>query len=327
MNTSQRQGSARRGRAWHALAGAALALAVIRPAAAQGLDFASSGNVPVEILADNGIEWDQNSQRLVARGNAKAIRGDTTVTADSLIAYYRPRGAAAKATSANMMGGGSNDIYKLEARGHVNIKSPTDNAYGDAATYTVDDAKLLLTGKPARLTTPQQTVTARDGIEYFERDQVAVARGDVVATNSDGRRIRADTMVATLAPRPDGNAKAGRPGTPAKAGASRGNGIKKITAKGNVAIFTETEVAHGDAGMYDVETDIATLTGSVKITRGDNQLNGGYAVVNMKTGISKIFPAPPGAGTDRDRVKLLLVPGKQDDDQGAPMPPKPKDKR
>ena len=42
-------------------------------------------------------------------------------------------------------------------------------------------------------------------------------------------------------------------------------------------------------GVYDVETGIAKLTGSVKITSGTNQLNGEYAEVNLNTGVSRLF--------------------------------------
>ena len=56
-----------------------------------------------------------------------------------------------------------------------------------------------------------------------------------------------------------------------------------------------------------------TVTGSVKITRKDNQVDGGYAVVNLNTGISRIFPAAAGlaAGRANQRVKGLFVPQKK----------------
>ena len=57
---------------------------------------------------------------------------------------------------------------------------------------------------------------------------------------------------------------------------------------------TPTDVVTGDRADYVVETGIVTVTGSVKMTRENNQLNGGYAVVNLNTGISRMYPAPPG---------------------------------
>jgi lipopolysaccharide export system protein LptA len=50
------------------------------------------------------------------------------------------------------------------------------------------------------------------------------------------------------------------------------------------------------------ESGIARLAGDVRITRGQNQLNGQEAEVNMKTGVARLL-----RGSD-DRVTGLIVP-------------------
>ena len=50
------------------------------------------------------------------------------------------------------------------------------------------------------------------------------------------------------------------------------------------------------------DSGIARLAGGVRITRGQNQLNGDEAVVNMRTGVSTL--SRTGAG----RVQGLVVP-------------------
>ena len=50
------------------------------------------------------------------------------------------------------------------------------------------------------------------------------------------------------------------------------------------------------------DTGIARLAGNVRITRGQNQLNGAEAEVNMKTGISRLLAGDGG------RVQGLVVP-------------------
>ncbi|MBF0094949.1 MAG: hypothetical protein HQL34_10445 [Alphaproteobacteria bacterium] len=262
--------------AWGVVMGAA-----VGPAMSEGIDFAGNGDGPIEVYADKGIEWEQTAKVFTARGNARAVRGKVAVTADSLTAHYRDKDA-----------GSSTDIWKLEAKGSVTIASPTETATGDTAVYTMDDARLVLHGRPARLVTPKQTITARDGIEYFEAKRFAVARGKV-EVHSEGRTLRADEVTASFTPVGGKETK-----------------VSLVNAKGNVLIETDKEVVRGDVGVYNVETGIATLDGSVKITREDNQLNGSHAVVNLKTGVSQIFAAQPGTGT-RERVKLLLAPGKK----------------
>ena len=56
---------------------ALLALALPIPTQAQPLDL--SGGGPVEVTATDGIEWRQNEQVVVARGNAKAGAYATSV--------------------------------------------------------------------------------------------------------------------------------------------------------------------------------------------------------------------------------------------------------
>ena len=63
---------------------------------------------PIAVTASDGIEWRQNEQEVIARGNARAVRGDVTVTADRLIAHYRKKpGAAGAEKPAPQPGGGS----------------------------------------------------------------------------------------------------------------------------------------------------------------------------------------------------------------------------
>ena len=93
------------------------------PAVAQQLDFSHGG--PIDISARDGIEWRQVEQEVIARGNAKAIRGDVTVTADRLTAWYRKKGAteAAQPTPVSGLTGDpsteGSEIYRLQADGHV----------------------------------------------------------------------------------------------------------------------------------------------------------------------------------------------------------------
>jgi lipopolysaccharide export system protein LptA len=65
-------------------------LVVPGPAFAQSLDFSHGG--PISITASNGIEWRQKEQEVIAQGNARAVRGNVTVTADRLVAWYRKKG-------------------------------------------------------------------------------------------------------------------------------------------------------------------------------------------------------------------------------------------
>ncbi|MGH7212063.1 MAG: LptA/OstA family protein, partial [Acetobacteraceae bacterium] len=58
-------------------------------ARAQQIDFSHGG--PITVTATDSIDLDQNAQTVTAVGDARAVRGDVTVTADRLIAYYRKK--------------------------------------------------------------------------------------------------------------------------------------------------------------------------------------------------------------------------------------------
>ena len=309
-------------RPW-AVAALACITALISPAGAQQLDLTHGG--PIDISASDGIEWRQVEQQVIASGNARAIRGQVTVNADRLTAWYRKKGAAGAAQPAPVAGlvgdpsTEGNEIYRLQADGHVRIFTPTDQAQGDKATYDLDQSVLVMTGRNLKLTTPTDTITAKDDLEYWPQKHMAVARGNAVVTTNDAKRVAADTLVAytTDNPPPPSAKAAPTSTTPSSAIPSSvtsssvtpsgdpltaSGKLQRVEAFGNVSIRTPTDTVTGDRGVYVPDTGMARLGGNVRITRGQNQLNGAEADVNMKTGIATLI------GQKAGRVQGLVVP-------------------
>ena len=294
---------------------AGLLLALGGQALAQGIDLSQGG--PIDVTAQSGIEWLQNQHEVIATGDARAVRQNVTVTADRLIAFYRPKAGATPvaATTPSTPGltedqdSGGNEVYRLEAEGNVKIFTPTDNAQADRAVYDVDQAVLVLTGHDLKLTTPNDVLTAKDDVEYWSQKHMAVARGDAVVVTRDARRIQADTLVAYTKPAPQQ-----APGQPQAKPVSTGNAatdedtlgasgqLEKVEAFGHVLLRTPTDLVTGDRGIYVPETGMAVLVGNVRINRGQNQLAGAQAEVNMKTGIARLVSG------SANRVEGLIVP-------------------
>ncbi|MFT5540147.1 MAG: lipopolysaccharide export system protein LptA [Alphaproteobacteria bacterium] len=308
-----------------AIAITAMALMIISMSgfAAQNLGLGTKGDKPIQIYADNGIEWNQNTHQYIARGNAKAIQGTTTVYGDTLVAYYEE------------VAGGNTEVYRLDALGRVRIVSPTETAYGDKGVYDVRKGVLVMTGKNLKLVTQSEIITARDSLEYYETKSLAVARGNAVSTpipatgkgakdqsGDQGRTVRADILTGHFvddAPNGPGAAKGSKsqntgPQNPDPQGTKRGSTLDRMDAWGNVVVTRPGEVALGSRGVYFPKTGIANLWGKVRITRADNQLNGEYAEVNFNTGISHILSSPSGP------VQALIEPEK------TPKNPSPSDK-
>lgn len=281
---------------------------------ALGLAGGDDDGKPVNIQADNGIEWQQNNKVYIARGNAKAIRGDNSVTADTLYAYYRdtPQPAANAAATApaahnnqpadaqSPLDNGSTQVYRIDADGHVVFATPTQTAYGDHAVYDVDQAVLVVTGKNLKIVTPQDIVTARDSLEWYDQKQIGVARGDAVAVRQgpEQKSIRADVLTAEVT----------KP-------ANQPSKISKVDAQGHVLLISQDQIARGDSGVYNLDTGIATLSGHVTLTRGENELRGQYAVVDTNTNVARLLPAPPSERLTGSppRVSGLLIPRQQDE--------------
>lgn len=316
--------------------GAALALLLLAaaPAAAQGIDLSQGG--PIAITARDGITWLRAEHEVIARGDARAVRQNVTVIADRLLAWYRPKaaapsgtapsGTAAKATppaapasAASPSGGGigeeeggGNEIYRLEAQGHVRIFTPTDRATCDRAVYDLDQAVLVMTGRDLRLVTPNEVLTAKQDLEYWSAKHMAVARGDAVVVTRDARRISADVLVAYTTPAPAQAAAPAAAATPAPSGtpttadplAASGK-LKRVEAFGHVVLRTPTDIVTGDRAVYVPATGQARLVGGVRITRGGNQLAGQAADVDLKTGVATLLSG------GQARVQGLIVPDRQ----------------
>ena len=270
-------------------------------AAAQGLPIPGFGNtgsaLPVAIEADQGVEWRQNEQVYIARGNATAKRGDTTIRADALHAHYRK-------TQDNRQ-----EIYKITAEGAVKITTPKETITSDTAEYVVETSVFTLKGRPVKIDSGKSTLTAAL-VVYNSKSKVATVTGGAQVTE-DQKRVRADRFVAFF--KEEGGKQS----------------LKRVEALGNVIITTPTEIARGNTGDYDADSQVATLSGNVRLTRGDNQLNGDRAEVNMKTGISKLL-ADEGPSTvsrtnpaEGKRVRVLIMPGQAESGKGPLDIPSP----
>ena len=237
-------------------------------AAAQGIGVLNKSKSPVVIEAENGVEWRRKDKVYIAKGNATATQGKTRIRADELKAHYK-QGA-----------NGKTQIWKVTATGKVDIKTEKETATGEQAIYLVETGVFILRGKNLKLATKKQTITASERIEYRSKDKRAYVVGNAKVVEGD-KVIRASRFIAYLKDGKDGKVK-----------------MRRVEAVGGVIITTKNEVIRANRGDYNGESKLATLTGDVKLTRGDNQLNGQKAIVNLETGISRMV----------GRVSVLLVP-------------------
>lgn len=237
----------------------------------------------IEIDAEDGIEWRRDEKVIVARGNARAVRGERTVHADVLRARYR--------TTAD----GRDEIWRLEADGAVEITSPTETIHAQRGQYDLDRSVVHMQGKQVRLLTDGSEIVA-DEMDYWTEERKLVARGNTEARDSR-QRLLASTLTVFLA-------------DPAAADESASR-LVRVEAENDVWVITPSDVLRGDRGTYDAKRDVATLTGNVRITRGANQLNGCRGEMDFRSGTSRL-EACAADGGQAPRVHGLIVPETSD---------------
>ncbi|MCP4395204.1 MAG: hypothetical protein GY804_13195 [Alphaproteobacteria bacterium] len=218
-------------------------------------------NAPIEITADEAIEWQQNSKKLIAKGNAEAIKGKLKLNSDTITATYKDSPDDSK------------KIDRITAKGNVKIFSEGNKAVGSFAEYNISKQWVRITGKPAKLirNNGKETISANIIKAYLKK--------------TDKKK-------------------------------DNQNPIKAIEAIGNVVVINGEEKITSTRGVYNPRTEMVELFGPITIEQGQNTLKGSYATVNLKTGISKMFANKPSSNdktppTPKGRVKGFFVPTKK----------------
>lgn len=236
----------------------------------------NNADAPLEISADQTLEWHQNEQKYIARGNVVVVQGDVTIKTDLLVADYRK------------VQGNNFDIHKLTATGNVAITSGQSSVYGDLAIYNVANGLAEMTGNNLKMTSATDRLTAKDKFIYNVNTGKLDAIGDVTIHSAEDT-LQSEKMTAYL--EEDTNGK---------------RSLSKAIAIGKVIITTAEEKLTGSQGTYDAKTNMAEITGDVVITRGPNSLHGKKAEINLTTNVSKMY----GNETGNGRVKGVFYPGR-----------------
>lgn len=248
-----------------ALAFASLALMVAPPVMAQN-------DEPMRIEADDLLEWDQEAGRYIARGNAIATKGDTTISGNVLVATYDPDAE-------------EREIKKITGTGDVTFSDAQSNATGQKIIYNVDGSGYRVDGPAARVKGKNGNISAESKIILvtFEDDtQQMTATGDAVYINAENERF-AGNMI---------NAFFDKEGT-----------LERVEGEGAVDILTaDGSAASGDSVIYLAQTDKATLVGNVTISDGKSTMQGGRAEMDFASGNSRILSDKSGG-----RVSGVLV--------------------
>jgi len=154
-------------------------------------------------------------------------------------------------------------------------------------------------------------------LEVRDNEKIATFSGDVVVKQGD-TTMRCKSLVVFY-DQDDATATAKRPTSmrTAKAGPAGSRRIKRLEARGAVLVTQNDQAASGELGVFDMKTNIVTLTGSpVVMTQGKNVVRGEKLVVNLTSGVSRVESGK------NVRVQGLFLPGGEGPDvkPGGPAP-------
>ena len=232
---------------------------------------------PVEIYAEQGIEWHKNDNKYLAIGNAIAKSGNMSVNSDRIEAFYE------ESDNSGM------DIKLVKA--HRNVVVTDENLKivgGKLAEYNLRKDYFSIFGKNLILTSQENKLESNNKMEYWRTKGVAIASGKAKAQKGNEFKIKAEKLVWYL----NENDKK--------------IDVKKIFGFENVSIYTNNEVAFSDKALYNKVSGICKLFGNVKLQKGDSFLTGDYAEVDLNKGISKLLPAPNFDKLNENRVRALI---------------------
>lgn len=269
--------------------GIILALLFATPAFAQ----ATKSKEPIEITADTSLEWHRDAKMYIARDNAIAKQGATELHGDVLTAKYVD-GDPKTGKKGGMT------ITRIDAVGDVTVLSDGSKATGGIGYYDVSTGYSQLTGGNLMLKTTTDTVTARDKLTYDAQKSEMNAYGNAKAVRGEDV-ITADRLI-------------GRFKKDIVTGETK---MSEMEAIGGVVITTPTDVMHGDRGVYQANSNKATMYGNVRIDRGPNIITGARGEVDLNTNISRIFgsgesgvttPSIDGTPATDGRVRGVFYP-------------------
>jgi lipopolysaccharide export system protein LptA len=179
--------------------------------------------------------------------------------------------------------------------------------------------------KPIRIDAERLEVRDKQKVATFFGDakaDVKVVQGDVTIRSKilvvfydqdDAAKSAAEKSAAEKSA--DKSAKAASPGP----GGGRSQ-IRRLEAKGNVIVTQKDQTVTGELGVFDMKTNVATVSGGVVMTQCENVVRGERLIVDMTTGVSKVE-------SSGGRVQSTLVQSQPGAGCGGSAAPAPAPKR
>lgn len=230
--------------------------------------FLSFVSIPVSandivITAEKQVDVYQEENKVVAVGDAVAVKDNITVKAQKLTAFFEKK--------QNNDGTETNAIDKMYADDQASLHMEKADVYGDSIEYNVTEDFMLVKGKPAVVQNNKAKVSATESIIYYPTLSKAVAKGNVIADNGKNK-IFSDVMETYFKKDKNGEMT-----------------LERVEIPKNPKILTDNGNVKAKSGIYYPDQGMVYMYDDVVITQNGNTLKGDKAETNLNTGVSRIL--------------------------------------
>ncbi|MEM7046079.1 MAG: LptA/OstA family protein [Pseudomonadota bacterium] len=215
------------------------------------------------IDAEQTMVWDRDNQQFIARGNAQATRGETIVRADEIIAYYQD--------------GQAQEITSITAEHGVVITNGDQTYTGAFARYDLDAEELEIIGSPARVRTPDGTISAHERLVISDNRVDAYVDAKV---DYQGSTLHAEHITMIL---------------------DQNGDLKTMQAKRNVHIENKSNKVTGEHATFDSANQIVEVSGDAVFYQDGAEVFGSKIIFDLEKGIGTVMPGDDG------RVRGIII--------------------
>lgn len=223
----------------------------------------------VVVTADR-LTWRKPQGRVTYAGNARAVRGATTLTCDTLEGFLDAR----------------DEVERLQALGRVHAVEGEREAWGEQADYDPRTGVLVVVGEPrGRAGVREVTgvkVTFVSGLDELTVEKPHTVSGGEQAGGGGPVTIDADSLVlrqgrATAVWRGHVRATRGKTVLTApelEATWDASGAVTRLVARGGVTAVEPGRSARGERADFDVSRGVVVVTGHPEARQGNNRVQG-----------------------------------------------------
>lgn len=239
-----------------------------RPAARPALSQVD--DQPIELSADSFVYLGRE-KRAVYTGDARAVRGPTTLTCDELTVHL----------------GDDQKVQRMEAVGHVQVVEGDRRASGERADFDHRTGVLVVTGTPeahqgnSHVTGSRVTFTVESDVIEVEQARTLVSDAPVPGARGGQVRIASDRLYVYRQKNQAvwlGRVRARRDTLDLRSDKLVahyvGQELTELQAFGRVQAQDRDQGASGERAVFDNRTGVLVVTGDPQARQGPNRMRG-----------------------------------------------------